>query len=207
MTDITITKPLNLWGSTEADGTKQKWRESFNSPVEIEAKIHQNELRLKPQFNGLEELLFRAELEVLLNEFKARYTTQAIDYSYGAKARYVGEFVKQDRDYVLGELQKRLASLGMHPDQDQLTLYLKNISKVITGKLARGEEISAIPFTGKNYSGKRGKSQKNKARKQGRKRPVMVNGTIYPSVRAAADNEDGLSYGYIRYHANKAESI
>lgn len=191
VTDTTITKPPNPWGSTKG----QQYRESFRSPVEIEAKIHQNELRLKPQFGGIEELLFRAELETLLNEYKARYVTQAIDYSYGAKARYVGEFVKQDRDYILGELQKRLASLGMYPDNDQLTLYLKNISKVIAGKLARGEDISAIPFTGKSYA-KRGRPPK--PRKRNHKTPVFHNGKPYESIAAAAKEDSERSYAALR---------
>lgn len=176
----TITKKPNIWGSTKS----QDYRESFNGVVEVKAKAHGNELQLKPQFAGIEEFVFRAELEILLNEFKQKYVVHAIDYNGGEKARWVGEFVKQDRDYILGELQKRLASINIHPDKDQLTLYLKNVSKVIKAKLARGEEIDALPFTGKAY-GKRGRKPK---RGMGRKKPVVspYDNQPYESVAEAA---------------------
>lgn len=196
-----MSKSPNIWGSEK----NQRYRESFNGIVEVEAKIHQNELRLKPQFQGIEEFVFRAELETLMNEFKQRQIVQAIDYRDGDKARWFGEFVKQDRGYVLGELRKRLASINIHPDNEQLTLYLKNVSKVIRAKLANGEEISSIPFTGKNYSGKRGKGKKNRAPKAGKKRPVFLKETndFYPSI-AEANRQTGLGYDYIQKSSLKA---
>lgn len=183
-----MSKPPNIWGSEK----NQRYRESFNGIVEVEAKIHQNELRLKPQFQGIEEFVFRAELETLMNEFKQRQIVQAIDYRDGDKARWFGEFVKQDRGYVLGELRKRLASVNIHPDNEQLTLYLKNVSKVIRAKLANGENVSSIPFTGENYSRKRGRPPKPKKRHH--KRPILHKGRIYDSIADAARDDPMTSY-------------
>lgn len=190
-----MSKPPNIWGSDK----NQKFRENFNSVVEVEAKIHQNELRIKPQFQGIEEFVFRAELETLMNEFKAKYLVHAVDYSDGDRARWVGEFVKQDRGYILGELRKRLASVNIHPDNEQLTLYLRNVSKVIKARLAHGEEISAIPFTGENYTRKRGRPPKPKKRYH--KRPyVHPSGKLYESIAEAA-RQEGEDYNALRAKA------
>lgn len=190
-----MNKPPNIWGSEK----NQRYRESFNGIVEIEAKIHQNELRLKPQYQGIEEFVFRAELEILMNEFKQRQIVQAIDYRDGDKARWVGEFVQQDRGYILGELRKRLASINIHPDNEQLTLYLKNVSKVIRAKLANGENVSSIPFTGENYSRKRGRPPKPKKRHH--KRPYLhPSGKLYESIAEAA-RQEGENYNALRAKA------
>ena len=105
------------------------------------------------EFKGLEEAVYCYELEILLNEYKSKYTAHAIDIQRGEMARFVGEFMQQDRDYIAREIQVQLERDGKYAALYTIKEYLKKISRVIAAKMAYDgielfegiEGFSAIP--------------------------------------------------------------
>lgn len=158
--------------------------------VETKALRHVTEANFRQQFNQYEEFVFRYELSVLLTEGKALYRE--------------GDFVMQNVVYICEQIQKRLqTNHAWDMDSSTIKRYLKNVSKVIRSKLANGEDVSALPFTGKSYK-KRGRKVQPK---RGKKRKVVITldgkSNEYESI-AEADRQTGLGYDYIQRHSLQA---
>jgi hypothetical protein len=135
----------------------------------------------RTQFIGLEEFIFRSELQTLLNEYKSHHTTRAIDYHEGEEARFVGEFLKQDRVYVCAQIQFAIRrEYRLYPSQADIEKYLDNVSRLIETSLAQGRDFETIPFTHESYP------KIASEPKRGQAHPVIVDGAFYPTIAAAA---------------------
>lgn len=187
----TITKKPNLWGSTKS----QDWREHFNGLVEVKAKAHGNELQLKAQFDkdGIMELLLQYELAVLLDERTRNRSVEVIGLMKGQKVFALDmQFIRQNEEFICREIQKRLASGNrrLYIDKESIQHYLNQVDKVFKAKLAAGEEISAVPYTRIKFESRKPK--------QGQARPVILFGTYYPTIEAAARANPSMTADAIR---------
>lgn len=199
-----MTDKQNIWGSE----TDQKWRERFTGIVETEAKIHQNELRIKSQFRGVMELVLRQELSVLLDEKLRNQTVERIGLLDSQKAlAFDMQFIRQNTDFITARIQKGMASFGLHLEKGQIEEYLLAIDKVFKAKLAQGETVDAIPYIGKFDTLEEAERKAieeaemiraGKKPKQGKARPVVFMGCIYSSVRAAWKANPSFSYNSIQ---------
>lgn len=188
---VTIVKPPNLWGSTK----DQKFREHFNGLVEVKAKAHGNELRMKAQFDkdGVMELILQYELSVLLDERTRSRSIEIIGLMRGQKVFALDiQFIRQNEDYICSEIQKRLASNKRHlyVDKETIQYYLQEVDKVFRAKLAAGEEISAVPYTSIKFE--------TREPKKGQARPVILFGVYYPTIAAAQRANPSMNYDTIR---------
>lgn len=192
-----MTDNPNIWGSDK----NQKFRESFNSVVEVEAKIHQNELRIKSQFRGVMELVLRQELSVLLDERLRNQAVERVGLLDSQKAfAFDMQFIRQNTDFITGRIQKGMASYGLHLEKGEIEDYLLDIDKVFKAKIAAGETINAIPYIGSfDTLDEQGEIKKAVQQpKQGRARPIVFMGCIYGSIRAAHKANPSFSYNSIQ---------
>lgn len=196
-----MTNKPNIWGSDKS----QRYRESFNGIVEVEAKIHQNELRIKQQFRGVMELVLRQELSVLLDENTRNQAVERIGLLQSQKAfAFDMQFIRQDTDFIAGRIQKGMASYGLHLEKGEIEDYLLAIDKVFKVKVAAGETITAIPYIGKfdtleeAVAREMREAQQSKKPKRGKARPVVFMGCIYSSIRAAQKANPSFSYNSIQ---------
>lgn len=175
--------------------------------TERKASHAMSDKKMRDQFRENEKLVFQAELELLIGEYKRHELVFAVntDYRTGVEARYVGEFLEQNEALIIVELQKRL-----HLPEGVIKKYLDNMSNVMRAKFALEELVN--PFTGesigfsavelqpKKKRGERGQGKKSKQAKKGKRRPVLG----YPSI-AEANRKTKLGYSFIRDASRKMD--
>jgi hypothetical protein len=95
-------------------------------------------------FLGIEEMIFRNELSILLNEKTAPLTIQPITLMKEQRVFSADmHFIKQNFDYIAGQIQQRLTRHNLYVEKDQIKHYLQNIDSLFRAALAKGENLSA----------------------------------------------------------------
>lgn len=164
--------------------------------------------------------IFSAELAILLKERgenEQDLTIHPFRTPPQFDERYFVDVVAQDENHIIQEMMKLLKSKGVQASYWQIRDALKGVTVWAKEETA---SFSAVPYAPrrktpaqkeaekqakqekKERQQQTKKQSKNKPRKQGRKRPFMG----HPSIKAAAQ-ATGESYAYLRYQANKLESI
>jgi hypothetical protein len=169
--------------------------------TEVKAFKRQGQAEQRSQFRNIEELVFRYELDVLLDERHKVSVTMPIAVTTEQKAPkergYISledmGFIRQNTDFVARQIQKRLASAyNFYVDKDVIGLYLENVDAIFRAQIAQGQNPRAIDHLPKPL-----KPAKKKPT-QGQKRPVNVNGKLYKSLRDAARDNPDKTYSAIR---------
>lgn len=173
-----------------ADEKGQDWKEDFNSNIERTVKYRNLDASRPGHMGDFFEGILRAELSVMVDNYHS--------------AMHFSHFLNTHSEVILQAIYKRLRERHINGrpapifiQKPKIRHYLNRLNHVFQAKLARGEEISAIPYlekpkkavsvTNPEMSKKgRGKSKKNKARKQGRKQALMG----FESIKAAADGTE-----------------
>jgi integrase len=177
------------------------------SAIEAESSYIQRLSQGRSELQAKEKEILRTELSILLDERHANYVQSHIAPSnLQDKAVYIGDYMTLNENYLVAAMQKRLASKGVMLTPLSIRYYLRRISQVFKAALALGKEISALPYADEITRKKRGRPKQIKPRKQGRKRPVVVNGKEYESIEAA-NRETGYGRRYIQYNADKNSII
>jgi hypothetical protein len=175
----------------------------------VEIKAFSGGSNYRGQFDKVAEDILRAELAILADKLKSKQAVKPVEPKIVAPFTTppfrLGEFVEQEKDYIFAEIQRKYPGFRKSLIQAQLRKLtaLAQDNPDAWNASAYAPPLEVEPELLPSPEPKKGRGKKRKEKKQGRKRPVEVNGTLYESVAMAARTEQGLSRGYIRYHMDK----
>lgn len=172
-----------------------------------ELKAFQGGNNYSGQFDDLAEDILKAELAILADKQKGKQAVKPIEPKIVAPFTtppfVFGEFVEQEKQYILAEIERKYPGFRKSLIQAQLRKLslLAEQNPDAWNAAAYAPPIEAAEELPPPEPKKKGRGKKRKERKQGRMRPIEINGVPYPSVAEAA-LQTGLNYQYIRYQIN-----
>jgi hypothetical protein len=174
--------------------------------TEVKAFGNRADAEQRSQFRHIEELVFRYELDVLLDERHKTNVTTPLAVTPEQKALrergYISledmRFVKQNVDFVAGQIQKRLASAyNFYVDKEVIGLYLENVDTIFRAKIAQGDNPRAIDHLPSPLKAARKKPT------SGQKRPTMRGGKLHKSIAEAVRAVPGEKYDTVQKRSRR----
>lgn len=173
-----------------------------------ENQANQN-ARDKKGYSRLElviENVFRTELAILLEEGSKERDLSIVPAvpEAGQDERYFIGVYEQNKAYILDKMEQRLKTRRLF-----ITNYLAQLDEIIRAKLARGEEVNALPYINFQNSLPRVAPKKLKKAdrpKRGKRRKVVIRGKEYESIQEA-NRQTGLGRRFIQYNLDKNKQI
>lgn len=188
------------------DDEKQDWLEGFNSEVERVVKYRNLDASKPSHLSEFFENVLRSELSVMMDDYHS--------------AMHFSHFLNTHSEAILQAIVNRLKNrrvngraAPIYVQKDKVRHYLKRLNHIFQAKLARGEEISAIPYMTKPKQKPsqatpteprkgRGKSKKKSVHKQGRKQALMGFESIKEAAKQTGQNYNTLKSTKRRHELN-----
>ncbi len=183
--------------------------------VEVKA-LPEHKYSKRLQFSKEEVEILRVELQILLNKANNREMLTLIappdEPQFQSPAFPLGMFVKQNRDWVIAEIRRRLPFYT----KARIRGALSEISRIMVAILHEGHETDILAFTSEKYRQQLEDQLKAKCAppsvgrpvvpKSGKARKVVIveNGEVKPfkSIAEAA-RSTGYGYDYIQKNSLK----
>ena len=174
----------------------------------VEIKAFQGNSNYHGQFDELAEDILRAELAILFDKQKGKQAVKPVEPKIVAPFTTppfrLGEFVEQEKPFILAEIQRKYPGFRKSLIQSQLrkltALAQDNPDAWNASAYAPPVEVEPEPLPAPEP--KKGRGKKRKEKKQGRKRPIEINGQAFESM-AEANRVTGLGRGFIEYQVNQ----